>query len=144
MFRIQPEGVVTGRDGICYSYQGRPMIPILIKGDRDGNWRQRDFLLDTGADGTILHSNEALMLGIDIDRHDEQGTIRGIDGLERPIYYKKGILVKIGDFPPVPLTVGFSPHVRQGLRLLGRRTILSLFGIAFNGGEICIFTKREI
>jgi len=31
MFRIQSEGVVTGRDGICYSYQGRPMIPILIK-----------------------------------------------------------------------------------------------------------------
>ncbi|MDI6752542.1 MAG: aspartyl protease family protein [bacterium] len=145
MFQLQCEkGIVTGTDGICYDYKGRPMISILVKGDQNGNWNQGDFLLDTGADGTFLHSDEAVRLGLNIDSYDKEGTVKGIDGIERPAYYKEGMLIKIGHFPHVPLTIGFSSYVRPGLRILGRRTILRLFGIAFNDNEIGIFAKREI
>ena len=122
------------------------MIPILIRGDLNGYWNRNpeQFLLDTGADSTILHSDEATRVGLDTNKCDDVGSIQGIDGVRRPIYYKKGILIRIGNFPPIPLTVGFSPYVRKGLRLLGRRTILNLLGIAFNGNEVGIFTKRSI
>ncbi|MFH0773868.1 MAG: hypothetical protein V2A53_00010 [bacterium] len=147
MFQIQGRDVaaVTGKNGICYPYEEKPMIPILIRGDLTGKWKQEDFLLDTGADGTLLHSDEAVRLGLDINEYDksEKWSICGIDGVPKPLYKKK-ILIKIGHFLPIFLTVGFSKGVRPGLRLLGRQGILDRFGIAFNGKDFGIFTKQEI
>lgn len=143
MFKIQNGCIVKGEDGICYSYQGKPVVPVLIRGDQDDGWRQGEFLLDTGADGTFLHSNEAVQLGLDINRYDGSGWIYGVDGCPRPVYYKSGTLIKLGNFPPISTIIGFSPYFGQGLRLLGRN-ILDSFGIAFNGKEVGIFTKQEI
>lgn len=144
MFQLQCNGgIVTGRDGVCYPYgpHGRPMIPVLVKGDLSGIWTKTDMLLDTGADITVLHSDVASTVGLDIEKYDEVGVVIGIDGCERPLFYKKGVLIKIANFPAIPITIGFSTYLRQGLRLLGRKTILSLFGIAFNSKEIGIFIK---
>lgn len=143
MFQLQCKGILAGRNGICYSYEGRPMVPVLIKCDLTGEWRETYFLVDTGADETLLHFHEALKLGLNIGRYDPLDFVEGIGGGVR-VYYKKGILVKIGHFPPFLLTIGFSPDVMEGLRVLGRRTILNLFGIAFNDKEIGIFTNRKI
>lgn len=152
MFEIQcKKGIVRGSDGECYfyDYKGRPRISILIMGDKTGKWIRGDgFLLDSGADTTILHSEEAEKLGLDIRRWNRESFFKGVARLPKPLsyplYYKDGILIKIGHFLPVPLTIGFSPYVEEGTRILGRRTIFDLFGIAFNGKEIGIFTKRRI
>ena len=143
MFKIRNGCIVKGEDGICYPYQGKPVVPVLIRGDMDDGWRQGEFLMDTGADGTFLHSNEAVRLGLDINMYEEPGWIYGVDGCPRMVYYKRGIPIKLGNFPPILITIGFSPYFGQGLRLLGRN-VLNSFGIAFDGKEMGIFTKQEI
>jgi len=144
MFQMD-NGVMSGNSGICYSYsyEGRPIIPILIKGDLTDEWKESEFLLDTGADTTILHSYEAYRLGLDIDKHDYEENITTPIGSGKA-YYKRGIRVRIGHFPDLPITIAFSEDVREGLRLLGRRDILNFIGIAFNGKKVGIFTKGEI
>ena len=147
MFQLKcsSPALLSGKNGICYPYKRRPMIPILIRGDLNDQWNTKavDFLLDTGADVTVLHSNEALRLGLDIDRYDSESYIGTPIG-EGKIYYKKGILIRIGNFPDIAVNIGFSPDVRPGLRLLGRETLLDFFGIAFHAKKIGIFTQREI
>lgn len=143
MFKIQNGCTVKGEDGICYPYQGRPFVPVLIRGDIDDVWHQEEFLLDTGADCTFLHPNKAVRLGLDITMCDVQGWMHGIEGYPCQVYYKRGIPIKLGNFPPILITIGFSPHIVQEFPLLGRN-ILNSFGIAFNGKEMGIFAKQEI
>lgn len=145
MFQLQcPQGSVIGEDGICYSYEKKPIIPVQIKGDLTDLWHTGYFLLDTGADGVLLHIDEAVKLGLDVSKYNLNriGTLTGIDGAERSVNYKERVLIKIGNFPAIPITIGFSKDVRPGLRLLGRKTILDVFGIVFNEKEVGIFTKQ--
>ncbi|MCP4349854.1 MAG: hypothetical protein GY795_30605 [Desulfobacterales bacterium] len=143
MFQLQCEkGIVEGKNGVCFFYKDKPKISISIKGDKYNTWVQGDdFLLDSGADSTILHSDEADELGLDIRKYDDRGFSKGVGGISIPIYYKYGIMIKIGDFLPISLPIAFSPKIAPGLRILGRQTIFKEFGIAFNGGKIGIFSK---
>lgn len=143
MFQLQCEqGIVEGRNGVCFSYRNKPTISIMIRSDITNCWIQGDdFLLDSGAAHTVLHSDEAVKLKLDINQVDSGGFFIGACGIKWPIFYKKGMLVKVGNFPAVPLTIGFSPHLAAGIRILGRRTIFELFGIVFSGKEIGVFAK---
>jgi len=118
-----------------------PRIPVQIRGDLTGRWHRLDFLLDTGSDKIIIHSEVASAVGLDITKYDDFGTITTIDESIIPVFFKKGILIKIGNFPAIVVTIGFSPNVIKEPPILGR-DILSLFGVVFNSKEMGIFVKQ--
>ncbi|MCP4137916.1 MAG: hypothetical protein GY754_43540 [bacterium] len=151
MFRIGTNGIVQGENGICYSYSypGKPQIPVKIKSDREGVWNEAEFILDTGADGSYLHPSEAEMLGLNINNFTDVGIAKGAARTDIRIHYRSNVQVQIGDFPPFFLKIGLLPKIEgrkktKGLRILGRNTILALFGIAIDTYHIGIFPKLDI
>ncbi|MBW2570097.1 MAG: aspartyl protease family protein [Deltaproteobacteria bacterium] len=147
MFQLNcDKGIVDGENGFCFSFkENKPVISVSIRGDKSSQWTSDvDFLLDSGADFAILHIDEAKKLGLDINRCDLISKCKGIKGAQVEIFLKNGILIKIGDYPAVPLPVWFARHIEPKTRILGRGVLFELFGIVFNDQKTGIFLKLPI
>ncbi len=146
MFKIDRRGSVTGNNGVINQYSVKSYVKISILGDKDDQWNNDiDFIVDTGASITLMHTSEAERLGIDITKYDDESLLSGIKaGSTMKLFIKRSVMIKIGHFPPLPISIGFSSSINPNLRLLGRKTFLSRFGIAMDNTQIGIFPKIDI
>jgi hypothetical protein len=137
------KGNVIGDCGECYDfdYFDNPTVKGEIKGDLTGEWNPVEFVLDTGAHRAIIHSEYAVKYGLNINDYDYEGAMGTLSGPVK-IYYKKAVLIKISNFPAIPITIGFSPFVTKDHLILGRRPLLSYFSWVFHNEKFAIFKNK--
>ena len=99
-------------------------IPILMK----SGYETFDFLVDTGADCSIIPKRVASDLDVDLSRLPRL-HFRGIGGSSIAAYVTK-ITIKIGDHP-LGITCVLSDN-EQNLFILGRKDIFPKFNILFD------------
>ncbi len=137
MFDLNKDGTVMGNNGTCFDHLGIPRIPVHIRG-KNKKWRKRNFIVDTGAPGMLIHIQEAEELGIDLDNPTSKSKVTGVAGI--PIKsIEKRVLIRIEPFPPFFTNIRCILNDRTELRLLGRKELFPRFGIALNHKEIGIF-----
>ncbi len=114
------------------SYAGRflPIIGIEIKGRED--WVIFDAYVDSGAGYSIFHTDVAEVLGIDIEKGEENFVVVG-DGSKIKVY-NHNVKVRIAgkEFEAV---IGFSYRLGIGFNVLGQESIFDRFKICFNRKE---------
>jgi hypothetical protein len=168
MFKLC-NNIVTGENGECFVWKEdkdgkkRPLIPVSIKNEKTGDWSSFvNFVFDTGADVTTMHTDVAKELGIDTKKCDKKTTLGGISakgisakGISAkgipakgipakgiPAFYKNNVLIQIGDLEPFSMRILYSDGIKQGLKLLGRESILKIFGVAVDDEHVGFFPKN--
>lgn len=132
---------LQGRDGLCYCYDEKPELPVFIKGDLVRSWKETSFLLDSGADLTLVHFDEAEDLGIDVSHSLIDTSGQGVMGKLISLYIKQ-VEIKIGNLPSFFIDIAFSKDIKPNTRLLGRKTFMDIFGIAMTNKTIGIFPYK--
>ena len=134
MFNINKNSV-KGTNGIRISYCQKPKV--LVKIFSKGNWREKSFYVDTGADGILMHTKDAQRCGLDINRLDAEIRAYGI-GKELTIYeLSDSCLMKIDNLT-FTCKIRVSQNIEEGVALLGR-CILKIFGMSISNNCIGLY-----
>ena len=113
-----------------------PIIPLAIM-TREG-FKLYDFLVDSGADFTLLPKHFAFEIGIDLAKCKKSTTL-GVEGRGMIIYHAS-ILLRIGDYQS-KTRCAFANHDKIP-PLLGRLDVFSLYNITFHAGRRSIIFKK--
>ncbi len=84
----------------------RPYIQVLISSKNIDDFIPVEFLVDTGADYTLLPKSYADLFRIDVIRDCKLDNTRGIGGTERIYLCKSLVIIQIGSFKKI-IPVGF-------------------------------------
>ena len=76
----------------------RPYVKILITSDKIDEWIPTEMIVDTGADYSLFPKRYAGLLDINLEKECFEQTTYGVGGKEEIYLYKKGILIKAGDW----------------------------------------------
>jgi hypothetical protein len=113
----------------------RPFITAHLSIASQGIGGDADFLIDTGADVTLLAPTDALRLGIDTEQLPAGPPSTGVGGIMPTVYANATITLGEQAYS-IPLRI-LAPRVRAQRRALGRipslvgRDILSHFALFF-------------
>jgi hypothetical protein len=127
---------LVGRDGVI-----RPIVWVWVRG-ADGGPREEPFLVDTGADRTILRAELWQSLRLQSVPVASGGFLHGIGGMNRFVVVSAMIQLPRSDGPPVELEAPFAgSNEPQALdnSLLGR-DVLNHFDLVLSRprGEILL------
>lgn len=117
-----PLSPIKSREGIV----PEPIIPVSVRTPE--GWKMFDFLVDSGADFSVLPRSFSKEIGVDLSEC-RVSTTMGVEGSGTKIYHSK-IDIRIGAFMK-PIHCGFASHDRIP-PLLGRLDIFSNFNITFH------------
>ncbi|MBV6340534.1 retroviral-like aspartic protease family protein [Candidatus Magnetobacterium casense] len=128
--------------GICLPYDSdsdRPIIDISIKNDDDDDsWTTEPFLLDTGADVSIINSQKARRIGLNPNIYTGTTTIGGITGGGK--FRLREVRARINGVE-LTFTLAFGPKMIHGINILSYRAVLSAFLLAFEYDRIALFPR---
>ena len=114
-----------------------PIIPVGIM--TAGGFKLYDFLVDSGADFTLLPRSLAAEIGINLKKCPTSTTM-GVEGGGIKIYHSQ-ILIRIGEFQN-KIRCTFAQHDRIP-PLLGRLDVFSKFNITFHAGRRSIVFQKD-
>ena len=104
-----------------------PIIPIEIEG-ADG-WYRIPVFVDSGATFSIMDEAVASVIGIDYKKGKRMEVTVG-DGASIPVF-RHLLAVRIG-LKQFTATIGFSPALKVGFNLLGRKDFFEQFRVCFS------------
>lgn len=108
----------------------RPIVLVDIWSKKLNKFLTYSFIVDTGADYTLLPKTIAKDLGIDILKDCYMYESKGIGGKEQVYFLKKKIVIKIGESKR-QIPIGFLD--RDDIPpLLGRQQCLDTFDLIFS------------
>ncbi len=117
-----PLSPIKSKEGVV----AEPIIPVSILTNK--GFRLYDFLVDSGADFTLLPRSLAGEIGIRL-KDCVTSTTLGVEGRGIKIYYSK-IVIQIGDWKNT-IRCAFASHDRVP-PLLGRLDLFSRYNITFH------------
>ena len=130
----------VGSDGV--------LSPVLIADvrNRSGSYREVTFLVDTGADATVLSYDVLVTLQHDYDTSTDF-HLEGVGGTSNSVLVTTQFLFKRDDGTKVPINGKFSAFTDPNaldLSVLGR-DILNLFSVIVDrpGDVVCLLTGRH-
>lgn len=134
-------------DGGWYLFDDDVERPVIL-GEvlaRDGNWVRTLFLVDTGADRTVLNADTCAKLGFEASEPHE--SLGGLGGLTKAIYFETQIRLTRDDNGKVNLRGRYAAVVDEtalDLSVLGR-DILSLFAVIVDEPQrtVCLLSQRH-
>jgi predicted aspartyl protease len=127
-----PLSPLKRKDGVV----PEPIIPIGIS-TRDG-YKLYDFLVDSGADFTLLPRSLADEIGIDLKKCPTSKTL-GVEGKGIKIHHSQ-VRIRIGHLEN-RIRCAFAPHDHIP-PLLGRLDIFSSYNITFSAEKMSIIFRR--
>lgn len=127
-----PLSPIKSKEGIV----PEPIIPIQIK-TKEG-FQFYDFLVDSGADFTLLPYSLAKLIGINLKKTKKAMT-QGIEG-KGIITFQSSITIKIGKWEDT-IRCAFASHDHIPL-LLGRLDVFSIYNITFHARKQAILFDR--
>lgn len=113
----------------------RPMAKADFWSKKTASWLEYNLIVDTGADYTLLPYHTSFELGINLEKESQQLFTKGVGGIERVFFLKRGTNIKIGNLEKI-IPVGFLEREDIPL-LLGREGCL-------NDLEVCLFAFNTI
>ncbi|MEK7517612.1 MAG: aspartyl protease family protein [Patescibacteria group bacterium] len=113
----------------------RPMAKVDFWSKKSSSWLEYNLIVDTGADYTLLTCHTAFELGINLEKDCQPVFTKGVGGIEKVHFLKKGLRMKIGNVARI-IPIGFLE--REDIPfLLGREGCLNDF-------EVCFLTFNTI
>lgn len=113
----------------------RPMAKADFWSNKTSSWIEYNLIVDTGADYTLFPYHVAFELGVNLEKDCQQVFTKGVGGIERVHFLKRGLKMKIGNLEKI-IPLGFLE--REDIPpLLGREGCLNDF-------EVCFFAFNTI
>lgn len=113
----------------------RPIARVDFWSKKASSWLEYNLIVDTGADYTLFPHHVAFELGINLERDCQQVFTKGVGGVERAYFLKRGLKMKIGNLEKT-IPLGFLE--REDIPpLLGREGCL-------NDLEVCFLALNTI
>lgn len=107
----------------------RPIARVDFWSKKASSWLEYSLIVDTGADYTLFPYHVAFELGIDLEKDCQRVFTKGVGGIEKVCFLKRGLKMKIGDLEKI-IPVGFLE--REDIPpLLGRENCLNDFEVCF-------------
>jgi predicted aspartyl protease len=134
-------------DGGWYLFDDEVERPVIL-GEvlaRDGNWVRTLFLVDTGADRTVLNADTCAKLGFEASEQRER--LGGLGGLTEAIYFETQIRLTNDSKGKVNFRGNYAAVIEEtalDLSVLGR-DILSLFAVIVDEPQrtVCLLSQRH-
>jgi predicted aspartyl protease len=134
-------------DGGWYLFDDDVERPIIL-GEalaRDGNWVRTLFLVDTGADRTVLNASACAKLGF--ESSDQRERLGGLGGLAEAVYFETQIRLTRDGGGKVSFRGSYAAVVEDealDFSVLGR-DILSLFAVIVDDPQqtVCLLSQRH-
>lgn len=135
---------INGEWLLCEDGVGRPVIRGRILGG-DGSWTVVEFLVDTGADRTVLSAS--ILLTIDLPQLETQEAISGVGGITDSVLVETKLQLQRETGKPVVFSGRFAAvidPVALDLGILGR-DITDLFAAIIDrpSGAVCLLSQRH-
>lgn len=117
----------------------RPVVKAKIWSPPFKNWLEYTFIVDTGADYTIMPKSFSFDFGINLETNCTKYSSKGIGGTEVVYFFEKGLRFTIGKWARL-VPVGFL--TKDDIPpLLGRKACLDNLDICFKDLETIITTN---
>ena len=122
----------------------RPMVRMEVLG-QDGGWRQDEFLVDTGADGTAFTVDLQARLGLP---STPTASVSGVGGAAPSVLIATSVRLQRDDGGTVTIQgsqfIGLSGPSALDMNVLGR-DILDLFAVIVDrpGNLVCLLAPRH-
>ena len=107
-----------------------PIVPLKIKSKEE--WIEFKVFIDTGASYCLLHADIAEILGINLEKGQQDEMVVG-DG-NKILVYIHTLTVSIAE-KEFQARVGFTKGIGVNLDILGRKDIFDKFVVCFNEKE---------
>lgn len=135
---------ITGEWLLCEDEVTRPVIRGRIRAAA-GSWTVVEFLVDTGADRTVLSAS--ILLSLNLPRVDTKEAISGIGGISDSVVVETKLQFQRETGKPVAFIGRFAAvtdPVALDLSILGR-DILDLFAVIVDrpSGTVCLLGQRH-
>lgn len=105
----------------------RPYIQLLISSDKIDEWIPVEMIVDTGADYSLFPKRYAELLEVNLEKECFLQTTHGVGGKEGICLYKKGVLIKTGNWQErIPLGFLTRDDIPPLLGRLGCLELLTL------------------
>lgn len=135
---------INGKWKMCDDGVIRPLIDGHLMAD-NGIWEAVEFLLDTGADRTVL--NAAVMAKLGLSTHEPEEEISGLGGITGSVIIETKLNLQRDDGMAVIFTSRFTAvtdPTALDFCILGR-DILDLFSIILDraGDVVCLLSQRH-
>ncbi|MBI3540908.1 MAG: aspartyl protease family protein [Deltaproteobacteria bacterium] len=127
-----PLSPLKSREGLV----AEPIIPVAVSTPE--GFKLYDFLVDSGADFSVLPHSLATEIGIDLKRCQTSTTL-GVEGRGTKIHHSR-IVIKIGPWRG-QIRCAFASHDRIP-PLLGRLDLFSKFNITFHASRKSIIFEK--